>query len=52
MGGSDRLHRRPSPDLDVPADLLRPDGHVAWIGDDQDDLIRAMPTLFGAAVTG
>lgn len=24
--------------LDVPAALLRPDGHVAWVGEDQDDL--------------
>jgi 2-polyprenyl-6-methoxyphenol hydroxylase-like FAD-dependent oxidoreductase len=43
-----------SPELDAPAVLLRPDGHVAWIGDDQDDLVRSVPTWFGAAaaVTG
>src|SRR3954453_16477591 len=35
--------------LDAPAVLLRPDGHVAWIGDDQDDLARALPTWFGTA---
>jgi 2-polyprenyl-6-methoxyphenol hydroxylase-like FAD-dependent oxidoreductase len=38
-----------SAELDVPAVLLRPDGHIAWIGDDQDDLLRHLPTWFGAA---
>lgn len=36
-----------SPELDVPAVLLRPDGHVAWVGDDQQDLLRHLPTWFG-----
>lgn len=35
--------------LDAPAVLLRPDGHVAWIGEDQNDLLRHLPTWFGAA---
>jgi rifampicin monooxygenase len=35
-------------ELDEPAVLLRPDGHVAWIGDDQADLCRAVPRWFGA----
>ncbi|MDQ3405961.1 MAG: rifampin monooxygenase [Actinomycetota bacterium] len=39
-----------SEELDVPAVLLRPDGHVAWVGDDQRDLLDALPTWFGAAV--
>jgi 2-polyprenyl-6-methoxyphenol hydroxylase-like FAD-dependent oxidoreductase len=41
-----------SAELDVPAVLLRPDGHVAWIGDEQDDLLRHLPTWFGAAFDG
>jgi len=40
-----------SEELDVPAALLRPDGHVAWVGDDQQDLLGQLPTWFGAAVS-
>jgi 2-polyprenyl-6-methoxyphenol hydroxylase-like FAD-dependent oxidoreductase len=39
-----------SEELDVPAVLLRPDGHVAWVGEDQQDLIIQLPRWFGAAV--
>ncbi|MFC4468881.1 rifampin monooxygenase [Streptomyces xiangluensis] len=35
---------------DVPAVLLRPDGHVAWVGDDQEELPGQMAKWFGAAV--
>ncbi|WP_329265202.1 rifampin monooxygenase [Streptomyces sp. NBC_01478] len=38
-----------SEELDVPAVLLRPDGHVAWVGDDQEDLLGRLPRWFGAA---
>ena len=38
-----------SAELDVPAVLLRPDGHVAWVGEDQQDLLAHLPTWFGAA---
>ncbi len=37
-----------SEELDVPAVLLRPDGHVAWVGGDQQDLLDALPKWFGA----
>ena len=33
--------------LDVPAVLLRPDGHVAWIGDDHQDLGGHLARWFG-----
>ncbi|MFE2022600.1 rifampin monooxygenase [Streptomyces sp. NPDC059499] len=36
-------------ELDVPAVLLRPDGHVAWVGDDQEELLSRLPKWFGAA---
>ncbi|MFF3905657.1 rifampin monooxygenase [Streptomyces sp. NPDC001848] len=39
-----------SEELDVPAVLLRPDGHVAWVGEDQQDLLSRLPKWFGAAV--
>ncbi|MFI1168990.1 rifampin monooxygenase [Streptomyces sp. NPDC020801] len=39
-----------SEELDVPAVLLRPDGHVAWVGADQQDLLSRLPEWFGAAV--
>ncbi|MER5853338.1 rifampin monooxygenase [Streptomyces sp. NPDC002012] len=38
-----------SEELDVPAVLLRPDGHVAWVGEDQQDLLGQLPKWFGAA---
>ncbi|HZM76553.1 MAG TPA: rifampin monooxygenase [Candidatus Limnocylindrales bacterium] len=38
-----------SEELDVPAVLLRPDGHVAWAGDHQRDLLDQLPRWFGAA---
>jgi len=51
-GWADRVdHAGGSGDeLDAPAVLLRPDGHVAWVGEDQQGLLRHLPTWFGAAV--
>jgi hypothetical protein len=34
-------------ELDAPAALLRPDGHVAWVGEDQQDLLTHLPRWFG-----
>ncbi|MGX1670791.1 rifampin monooxygenase [Streptomyces sp. NPDC055400] len=40
-----------SEELDVPAVLLRPDGHVAWVGQDQQDLLSHLPKWFGPAAS-
>jgi len=37
-----------SEELDPPAVLLRPDGHVAWVGEDQTDLLSQLVRWFGA----
>ncbi|MFI5589182.1 rifampin monooxygenase [Amycolatopsis sp. NPDC051758] len=51
-GWSDRVDHLadPTADLDVPGLLLRPDGHVAWIGDDQQDLDDHLARWFGEPV--
>ena len=48
-GWSDRVDylADPSAALEVPCVLLRPDGHVAWIGDDQQDLDDHLSRWFG-----
>ncbi|MEU6228732.1 rifampin monooxygenase [Streptomyces sp. NPDC047042] len=38
-------------ELDLPAALLRPDGYVAWVGEDQGGLLEALPKWFGAAAS-
>ncbi|MCT2586282.1 rifampin monooxygenase [Actinophytocola gossypii] len=38
-----------SEELDVPAALLRPDGHVVWAGDDQRSLLDHLARWFGDA---
>ncbi|WP_106349996.1 rifampin monooxygenase [Antricoccus suffuscus] len=52
-GWSDRVDylADPTAALDAPCVLLRPDGHVAWIGDDQHDLDDHLSRWFGKAVT-
>jgi hypothetical protein len=35
--------------LNFAAVLLRPDGHMAWVGDDQQGLLGALHRWFGAA---
>ncbi|GAA5021458.1 rifampin monooxygenase [Streptomyces siamensis] len=51
-GWSDRVDylADPTAALDVPCLLLRPDGHVAWIGDDQQDLDDHLSRWFGEPV--
>ncbi|MFD4990269.1 rifampin monooxygenase [Streptomyces sp. NPDC058374] len=56
-GWSDRVDHvvDTSPGLDelaVPAALLRPDGHVAWVGDDQGGVEAALRRWFGEAAAG
>ncbi|PKV98383.1 rifampin monooxygenase [Nocardia fluminea] len=48
-GWSDRVDiiTDPTVALDVPALLLRPDGHVAWIGADQQELNSHLARWFG-----
>ncbi|MFI1994489.1 FAD-dependent monooxygenase [Actinoplanes sp. NPDC020271] len=50
-GWSDRVDHLadPAAAVDVPALLLRPDGHVAWIGDDQPGLDQQLSRWFGDA---
>ncbi|WP_447008295.1 rifampin monooxygenase [Saccharothrix isguenensis] len=38
-----------SEELDVPAVLVRPDGHVVWVGEDQQGLVARLSQWFGAA---
>ncbi|MFC8675917.1 rifampin monooxygenase [Streptomyces griseorubiginosus] len=49
-GWSDRVDHvvAPAAELDAPAVLLRPDGHVAWIGENQDELPDHLARWFGA----
>ncbi|WP_091807282.1 FAD-dependent monooxygenase [Prauserella marina] len=48
-GWSDRVDylADPTAALDVPCVLLRPDGHVAWVGDDQPNLNDQLARWFG-----
>ncbi|TYK44002.1 rifampin monooxygenase [Actinomadura decatromicini] len=48
-GWADRVDylAEPAAALDVPCVLLRPDGHVAWIGDDQKELDGHLSRWFG-----
>ncbi|MGO4301542.1 rifampin monooxygenase [Leifsonia sp. RAF41] len=50
-GWADRVDSVASLDADLggPALLLRPDGHIAWIGADQGDLRARLRRWFGAA---
>jgi 2-polyprenyl-6-methoxyphenol hydroxylase-like FAD-dependent oxidoreductase len=52
-GWADRIEHvvDESRELDVPAVLLRPDGHVAWVGEDQQDLRILLLKWFGAAIS-
>ncbi|HEX5204338.1 MAG TPA: FAD-dependent monooxygenase [Actinoplanes sp.] len=52
-GWADRVDHLADPTaaLDVPAVLLRPDGHVAWVGDNQRDLDDRLARWFGRPTT-
>ncbi|WP_067998323.1 rifampin monooxygenase [Nocardia pseudobrasiliensis] len=52
-GWADRIDHIVDADaeLDVPAVLLRPDGHVVWVGAEQQGLVDQLPNWFGAART-
>jgi hypothetical protein len=49
-GWSDRVDLLPDATaaVDAPCLLVRPDGHVAWVGDDQPGLDRHLVRWFGA----
>ncbi|MXG27848.1 rifampin monooxygenase [Streptomyces sp. YIM 132580] len=49
-GWADRVDHvvDPAEELDAPAVLLRPDGHVAWVGEEQGELAGALSRWFGA----
>ena len=49
-GWADRINHvvDSSEELDAPAALLRPDGHVAWVGENQADLLSHIGRWFGA----
>ncbi|MFG3578093.1 rifampin monooxygenase [Micromonospora chersina] len=51
-GWSDRVDHfaDPTAALDAPCVLLRPDGHVAWVGDDQRDLDDHLARWFGEPI--
>ncbi|WP_410598978.1 rifampin monooxygenase [Amycolatopsis sp. lyj-90] len=51
-GWSDRVDHLADPTaaLEVPAVLLRPDGHIAWIGEHQQDLDDHLARWFGKPV--
>ena len=48
-GWHDRVDRLSAavPILDAPAVLLRPDGHIAWLGHEQEQLTAALTRWFG-----
>ena len=52
-GWADRVDRvvDSSEELEVAAVLLRPDGYVAWVGDDQQDLDDHLLRWFGEPVS-
>ncbi|WP_329491187.1 rifampin monooxygenase [Kitasatospora sp. NBC_01246] len=51
-GWADRVDRvaDAGAQVDVPAALVRPDGHVAWVGEDQGELLDRLAEWFGAPV--
>ncbi|MFD3946289.1 rifampin monooxygenase [Streptomyces sp. NPDC058579] len=53
-GWADRVDHvvDPAEELDAPAVLLRPDGHVAWAGENPEELRAALHRWFGTATTG